>query len=326
MAEMTYSQALRDVVIKEMKRDPKLFMMGEDIATLGGAYGVTKGLVDIFGPERIRNAPISEAATIGIGLGAACCGIPAIVELQYWDFGLVAADQIINQVAKTRFVFGAQAKVPLVIRGQQGIGRGNGATHSQSLETIFVHFPGLKVVVPSTANEAVGLFRSAIRDPNPVCFFEHKLLYAKKDEINEDPDFMIPFGQARIAREGTDCTIVGSMLYLFRSLEAADLLAQEGINVEVIDPRTLNPFDYDTVIESVKKTGRLLVVHEAHRKAGWGAEVAAEVTERAFKYLDAPVARLGAVDCPIPFNPMLEKAATPQVSQIVDAVKALLYK
>ena len=326
MAEKTYAQAIKDVLRTELTRDPKLFLMGEDVAALGGPYAITRGLVDEFGAHRIRNAPISEAAHIGVALGAACAGIPAIVELQYWDFGLVAADQIVNQVAKTRFVFGGQAKIPLVIRGQQGIGRGNGATHSQCLETMFMHWPGLKIVCPSSANEAAGLLRTAIRDENPVCVFEHKYLYYSKEEVNEDPDFMIPFGQACVKREGTDCTIVANSLCLRRSLEAAELLEKEGISVEVIDPRTLVPFDYDTVVESVKKTGHLLISHECHTNAGWGAEVATSVMERAFKYLDAPVERVCTMDCPIPFNPFLEAAATPQVADIVAGVKKLLCK
>jgi pyruvate dehydrogenase E1 component beta subunit len=249
-----------------------------------------------------------------------------IVELMYMDFSLVAMDQLINQVAKTRYIFGGHAKIPLVIRGQQGIGRGNAATHSQSLETIFMHFPGLKVACPSTGRDAAGLLRTAIRDDNPVIIFEHKALYATKCDVPDDPDFMLPFGKADIKREGKDVTIVANLLYVNRALEAAEELAKEGISAEVIDPMTLVPFDKETVINSVKKTGRLVVVHEAHRSAGWGAEVAAMVTEEAFRYLDAPPVRLGTLACPLPFNVDLENAATPQVADIIAAAKSVCYK
>ena len=275
---------------------------------------------------RDSNTPISEAGFIGAGLGAACAGMRPVVELMYMDFSLVAMDQIVNQVAKTRYIFGGKAKIPLVIRGQQGIGRGNAATHSQSLESIFMHTPGLKVACPSTPEDAAGLLRTAIRDDNPVMFFEHKALYITKGEVPDDPNFMIPFGKARIMREGSDVTIVANLLYVGRAMQAADELAKEGISAEVIDPRTLVPFDYDTVIESVKKTGRLITVHEAHRQGGWGAEVCAEVSQRAFKYLDCAPIRLGTKHCPLPFNVGLETAATPQVADIVAAAKQSLYK
>lgn len=325
MSIKTYATAIRDVISQEMSRDEHVFIMGEDIETLGGVFGCTRDLYKRFGTQRVRNTPISEAGFIGAGLGAACAGMRPICELMYMDFTLVAMDQLLNQVAKTRYIFGGNAKIPLVIRGQQGIGRGNAATHSQSLETIFMHFPGLKVACPSTAAEAAGLLRTAIRDDNPVMFFEHKALYAKKGEVPEDPDFMIPFGKADIKRPGKDITILANLLYADRALQAAEELMKAGIDAEVIDPRTLVPFDYDTVVDSVKKTGRLLVVHEAHRCAGWGAEAAAEISERAFRYLDAPPVRLGAAACPLPFNLGLETAATPQIADIVDAAKRALY-
>ena len=326
MSKKTYAIAIRDVIAEEMRRDDKVFVMGEDIEKQGGIFGCTRDLYKEFGTDRIRNTPISEAGFVGAGLGAACAGMRPIVELMYMDFTLVAMDQIVNQVAKTRYIFGGHAKVPLVIRGQQGIGRGNAATHSQSLETMFMHLPGLKVACPSTPAEAAGLLRTAIRDDNPVMFFEHKALYATKGEVPDDPNFMIPFGKADIKREGKDVTIVANLLYVSRALEAAAELAKEGIEAEVIDPRTMVPFDYDTIVESVKKTGRLVVVHEAHRTAGWGAEVAAEVSQRAFPYLDAAPIRLGAKACPLPFNLTLENAATPQVADIVAAAKASLYR
>ena len=268
MAILTYAQAIRETIAQEMRRDGKVFVMGEDVEKLGGTYGCTRDLYKEFGSERVRNTPISEQAFVGAGLGAACGGMRPIVELMYWDFSFVCADQIFNQVAKTRYIFGGQARIPLVIRGQQGTGRGNAATHSQSVESIFMHIPGLKVVCPSTPAEAAGLLRTAIRDDNPVCFFEHKMLYATKGEVPEDPDFMIPFGKADIKRAGTDVTIVTNLLYVKHALAAAEELAKEGISAEVIDPRTLVPFDYDTIVESVKKTGRLVVVHEAHQNNG----------------------------------------------------------
>lgn len=326
MSIKTYAMAVRDTIAAEMRRDEKVFVMGEDVESIGSIFGCTRDLTAEFGRERAFNTPISEAGFVGAGLGAACTGMRPIVELMYMDFSLVAMDQLINQVAKTRYIFGGRAKIPLVIRGQQGIGRGNAATHSQSLETIFMHFPGLKVACPSTGRDAAGLLRTAIRDDNPVMFFEHKALYATKGEVPDDPEFMLPFGKADVKRAGTDVTIVANLLYVSRALEAAEALAKEGISAEVIDPMTLVPFDKETVIESVKKTGRLVVVHEAHRTAGWGAEVVAMVTEEAFRYLDAPPLRLGTKACPLPFNVELENAATPQVADIVAAAKRVCYK
>ena len=323
---LTYAQAVKETLAQEMRRDEKIFVMGEDVQVLGGVFGCTRGLADEFGVDRCFNTPISEAGFVGAGLGAACVGMRPVVELMYMDFSLVAADQIVNQVAKTRYIFGGKAKIPLVIRGQQGIGRGNAATHSQSLETLFMHVPGLKIACPSTAVDAMGLLRTAIRDDNPVLFFEHKALYNNKEEVPDDPDFMIPFGKADVKRVGKDVTIVANLLYVPRALEAAEILAKEGIDAEVIDPRTIAPFDYDTIIESVKKTGRLVIAHEAHKIAGWSAQLSAEVTERAFKYLDAPIMRLGAKHCPLAFNLGLENAIVPQVAEIVEAAKQTLYR
>ena len=326
MSKKTYAMAVRDTLSAEMERDERVFVMGEDVEVLGGIFGCTRGLADKFGVERCFNTPISKAEMIGAGLGAACTGMRPVVELMYMDFTFVAMDQILNQVAKTRYVFGGKARIPLVIRGQQGIGRGNAATHSQSVETLFMHIPGIKVACPSTGEDAAGLLRTAIRDDNPVMFFEHKALYSRKFEVPDDPDFMVPFGKAKVVREGTDVTIVANLLYVSRALEATDELAKQGISAEVIDPRTLVPFDYDTIVESVKKTGRLVTVHEAHRTAGWGAEVSAEVAERAFPYLDHAPIRLGTKMCPLPFALDLENAATPQVAEIVEAAKASMYR
>ncbi len=326
MSVKTYAMAVRDTIAAEMRRDERVFIMGEDIETIGSIFGCTRDLTQEFGRERAFNTPISEAGFVGIGLGAACTGMRPIVELLYMDFAFCAMDQLLNQVAKTRYVFGGYAKIPLVIRGQQGIGRGNAATHSQSVETIFMHFPGIKVVCPSTGRDAAGLLRTAIRDDNPVMVFEHKALYATKSDVPDDPDFMLPFGKADIKREGTDVTIVANLLYVSRALEAADALAGMGISAEVIDPMTLVPLDKETIVNSVKKTGRLVVVHEAHRNAGWGAEVAAMVTEEAFRYLDAAPLRLGTKACPLPFNVGLENAATPQVADVVEAARRVCYR
>lgn len=326
MSIKTYANAIKDVIAQEMRKDNTVFVMGEDVAEQGGIFGCTRGLIDEFGPERIRNTPISEAGFISAGLGAACAGMRPIVELMYMDFTFVAMDSIINQVAKTRYIFGGKAKIPLVIRGQQGVGRGNAATHSQSVEAIFAHFPGLKVIMPSTPADAAGLLRTAIRDDNPVMFFEHKALYATKGEVPDDENFSIEFGKANVVREGTDATVIATHTYVQKAVNVAERLAKEGISVEVIDPRTIIPFDYDTVIESVKKTGRAVVVHEAHRTCGVGAEIAAEVTERAFKYLDSAIIRLGAKACPLPFNLGLENAVVPVEQDIYDAVKKAMYK
>lgn len=326
MSIKSYSAAVKDTIAQEMRRDEKVFIMGEDITKLGGVYGCTRGLVDEFGNERVRNTPISEAGFISAGLGAACAGMRPIVELMYMDFAFVSADSILNQVAKTRYVFGGNARIPLVIRGQEGIGRGNAATHSQSIETIFAHMPGLKVALPSTPADAAGLLRTAIRDDNPVMFFEHKVLYATKGEVPDDPEFMIPFGKANIVREGKDVTVIGTHRYVGMALSVAEKLKSEDIDVEVIDPRTLVPFDSETIINSVKKTGRAVVVHEAHRNFGFGAEIASTIMEDAFKYLDAPVLRLGAKACPLPFNLGLENAVVPQEEDIINAVRTVMYK
>ena len=326
MSKKSYVQAIRDVTAEEMRRDEKVFVMGEDIEVRGGIFGATRGLADEFGADRVRNTPISEAGFISAGLGAACAGMRPIVELMYMDFSLVAADSIINQVAKTRYIFGGKAKVPLVIRGQQGVGRGNAATHSQSLETLFMHFPGLKVAMPSTAEDAAGLLRAAIRDDNPTIMIEHKALYTQKSEVPDDPEFMIPWGKGRVFREGKDCTIIATHTYVKKSLDAAEELAKEGIDCEVIDPRTLVPLDIDLLSSSVKKTGRCVVVHEAHRTCGVGAEISSQLYEQAFCYLDAPIERLGAKQCPLPFNLGLENAVVPQPEDIINAVKRTLYK
>ena len=326
MARLSYSQAIRETIAQEMRRDERVFVMGEDVEKLGGVYGCTRDLYKEFGTDRVRNTPISESAIIGAALGAASRGGRPPAGLGVRELCFVAGAPVFHPGGHAPYVFGGHAKIPLVIRGQQGTGRGNAATHSQSLESLFMHIPGLKVVCPSTPADAAGLLRTAIRDDNPVCFFEHKVLYATKGEVPDDPDFCIPFGKADIKREGTDVTIVANLLYVKRALEAADELAKEGISAEVIDPRTLVPFDYDTVAESVKKTGRLVVVHEAHQNNGWGAQVVSQVGQMVFPYLDAAPVHIGAKACPLPFNLGLEQAVLPSVKDIVDACKASLYR
>ena len=326
MSIKTYAVAIRDTIAQEMRHDDKVFIMGEDIEVLGGIFGCTRDLAKEFGTERVRNTPITEATFVGAGVGAATAGMRPIVELMYMDFTYVAMDQILNQAAKIRYMFGGKAKVPLVIRGQQGIGRGNAGQHSQSVESLFMHIPGIKVACPSTPADAAGLLRTAIRDDNPVLFFEHKALYSTKGEVPDDPEYAIPFGKASIKKEGKDVTIVANLLYVSKALEAAAILEKEGISAEVIDPMTLVPLDIDSIVNSVKKTGRLITVHEAHREGGWGAEIAAQVTEKAFRYLDAPPIRLGAKMCTLPFNLGLENAVVPQVDQIVQAAKQSLYR
>jgi pyruvate dehydrogenase E1 component beta subunit len=308
-----------------MRRDPDIFIMGEDIAKQGGIFGCTRGLLDEFGEDRVRNTPISENTFVGAGVGAASVGMRPIVELMYMDFLYLAMDQVLNQAAKIRYMFGGKVKVPMVIRGQQGIGRGNGAQHSQSVESMMMNIPGVKVVCPSSPADAAGLLRTAVRDDNPVLFFEHKALYSTKGEVPDDKEWAVPFGKAEIVREGKDVTIVANFLYRGKSVEAAELLAKEGISVEVIDPRTLAPLDIETITTSVKKTGRLVTVHEAHKNMGWGTEVAAQVTERAFGYLDAPPERVGAKMCSLPFNLGLENAVVPQVADIIAAAKKTLH-
>ncbi len=326
MSVKKYSEAIRDVIAEEMRRDESVFVMGEDVADQGGIFGCTKGLLEQFGPERIRNTPISEAGFVGAGVGAASCGMRPIVELMYMDFTYVAMDQILNQAAKIRNMFGGKVSLPLVIRGQQGVGRGNAGQHSQSVESIFMHIPGLKVAMPSSPVDAAGLLRSAIRMNDPVMFFEHKALYATTGEVPDDPEFMIPFGKANVVAEGCDVTVVCNHLYVQKALNVRAKLEKEGVHMEVIDPRTLVPLDVTTVVESVKKTGRMVVVHEAHKIGGWGAELATQVQELAFRYLDAPVLRLGAKQCTLPFNLGLENAVVPQEADIEAAVKQVCYR
>ena len=323
--KITVSKAIGEALHEEMVRDDKVFIMGEDMAVMGNVFAITKGFLEEFGPNRVIDTPISEEGFCGMAVGAAMRGMRPVVELMYNDFATVAADPILNQAAKLRYMSGGQCKIPMTLRVPMGSGRRNAGQHSQSLENFFCHFPGLKVIAPSCAEDAKGLLKSAIRDDDPVVCMEHKLLYAHKEEI-PDGEYTIPLGQAKVKREGKDLTIISWSREVNFSLEAAEALAKEGIEAEVIDPMTLVPFDKETIINSVKKTGRLVVVHEAHRNAGWGAEVAAMVSEEAFRYLDAAPVRLGTKACPLPFNVGLENAATPQISDIIEACRRVCYR
>jgi pyruvate dehydrogenase E1 component beta subunit len=323
MRDMYFNHALREALREEMDRDPRVFIMGEDIGVYGGVFKVTEGLLATFGPERVRETPISESGFVGAALGAAITGWRPIAELMFMDFAFVAADAIFDQVAKMRYMSGGRVKAPLVIRTQQGGGRGNGAQHSQSLEALFAHIPGLKVVLPSTPYDAKGLLKSAIRDDNPVVFIEHKLLYPTRGPVPEE-EYLIPLGQADVKRAGTDVTVVSYSRTLLFALAAAERLAGEGISVEVIDLRTLVPLDMAAILSSVEKTSRLVVVHEAHRCCGFGAELAARVQEEALYYLEAPIVRVAARDVPIPVSPVLESHVLPQEDDIVAAVRRVV--
>ena len=324
MPEITYREAIHDAMVEEMRRDETVFLMGEDIGTYGGAFGVSAGMLAEFGPERVRETPISELAIVGAAAGAAMVGMKPIAEMMFMDFVLLALEPLANQAAKARFMFGGKATVPMVLRLPGGSGTGAAAQHSQSLESILKHIPGIKVVAPSTAYDAKGLLISAIRDPNPVCFVEHKLLYKVKGEVPTE-EYSIPLGVAEIKHEGSDLTIVTSGIMVQKSLAVAKKLEAEGISVEVVDPRTLQPLDTETIIKSVMKTGRLLVVHEAVKTGGWAGEVIASVSESpAFDYLDAPMRRLAGKDVPIPYNRNLEAAAVPQEADIEAEIRAIL--
>ncbi len=317
MAIITYAQALNQALREELRTDPRVFLMGEDIGLHGGIFRVTADLFAEFGAERIRDTPISESGFIGLGIGAAIAGMRPVVELLFMDFALVAADQIVNQAAKLRYMAGGTLSVPIVIRAQQGGGRGNGAQHSQSFESWMAQIPGLIVIAPSTPADAKGLLKAAIRAGNPVVFIEHKLLYNTKGEV-PDGEHVLPIGRAVIKRSGRDVTIVAYSRMLLLALEAAMQLADKGIEAEVIDLRTIEPLDMDTVIASVKGTGRLLVVHEAHSNCGVGAEIIARMYEQAPDALVVPARRLGAKHVPIPVAEVLENFVLPQVDDIVN--------
>jgi pyruvate dehydrogenase E1 component beta subunit len=324
--EITYLEAVREAMVQEMRLDSTVFVMGEDVGVYGGAFGVTRGMLEEFGPERVRDTPISEAAIAGAAAGAAIMGMRPIFEIMFMDFVAISMNQLVNQAAKMRFMFGGKVSVPLVMRAPAGSGTGAAAQHSQSLESWFVAAPGLKVVAPSTPYDAKGLLVAAIRDNNPVVFMEHKLLYRTKGVVPEEP-YCVPLGSAEVKREGRDLTIIAVSVMAPRALEAAEILAGEGIDVEVVDPRTLKPLDTQTLNDSVSKTGRALIVHEAPVTGGFGGELAAVIAGGdAFDRLDAPIRRLAGRDVPIPYNRALERAAVPQVEDIVAAARELAHE
>jgi acetoin:2,6-dichlorophenolindophenol oxidoreductase subunit beta len=323
---LTYSAALNEALREEMDRDEHVFVMGQDVAAWGdggGVFAVTKGLHAEFGDARVRDTPISEEGMVAMAVGAAISGARPVVELMYSDFVTFAMDPIVNQAAKLRYMFGGQATVPLVVRTNLGASGGKAAQHSQSLESWFIHTPGLLVAVPASPADAKGLLKTAIRDDNPVVFFEHKSLYFMKGPVDDGAD-LVPFGSAKVWRRGADVTVVATHAMLHRALEAAEFLAAEGIELEVIDPRTLVPLDIDTIVASVEGTNRLLVCHEAPERGGWAGEVAMQVSERAFDALDAPVARVCGANVPVPYSGSLESKVVPGTPEIAAGVRALL--
>ncbi|NTU74863.1 MAG: alpha-ketoacid dehydrogenase subunit beta [Anaerolineaceae bacterium] len=321
--EITYLEALREAMSQEMRRDPSVFLMGEDVGVYGGAFGVSKGMLEEFGPERVLDTPISEAGIAGAAAGAAMMGMRPIFEIMFMDFLILSGNQLINQAAKMRFMFGGKVSIPLVARAPGGSGTGAAEQHSQCLENMFVGIPGLKVVAPATPADAKGMLVTAIRDNNPVIFVEHKLLYRTKGVVPEDL-YEVPFGKANIAREGKDLTVLTYSHMVVKSLEAAKELEKEGIDIEVVDLRSLSPLDTETIVKSVSKTGRVLIAHEAPITGGFGGELAAVVAEsEAFDRLDAPIRRVAGRNIPIPYNRNLEKAAVPQVEDIIAAARSL---
>ncbi len=320
MSIKTVREALNEAFAEEMERDSSVFIMGCDDGVKGNPFGVTMGLADRFGLERVIDTPISEPGFTGMGVGAAATGMRPVVEIMFCDWVTLAMDQIVNMAAKMRYMFGGNVEMPLVIRVPIGAGGGQAAQHSQSLESWFNHVPGLKIVAPYTPADCKGLLKAAIRDNNPVMFFENKRTYAVKGEVPDEEDYLVEIGKAAVSREGRDVTLVTYSSMVKTCLKAAEKLEQEGISCEVIDLRTLLPLDYDTVIASIEKTGRVIVVHEACKRGGMGSDIVAEINERAFDLLDAPPLRVGALNIPIPYNAVLESAVLPDVSDVISAV------
>lgn len=324
MREITYTEAVREALSEAMREDENVFIMGEDIGIYGGAFGVTRGMLEEFGPERIRHTPISESAIAGAAVGAAITGMRPIFELQFSDFITIALDQMVNQAAKIHYMYGGNVSIPLVMRTPGGSGTGAAAQHSQSLENWTAHIPGLIVIQPSTAYDAKGLLHSAIANNNPVMFYEHKLCYRTKGDVPEGKYF-IPIGVADIKRSGKDISVIATSYMVHKAIEAAEILSKEGIDIEIVDPRTLVPLDKKTIVDSVKKTGRALIVTEAVKRSGFSSELAAVVAEEeSFDYLDHPVVRLAGAEVPIPYDPTLEKLAVPQVDDIVVACRKMM--
>jgi pyruvate dehydrogenase E1 component beta subunit len=322
MRKILYRAAITEAMKEEMERDENVFIIGEDVDLFGGVFKMTRGLVEKYGKRRVRGTPISEAAFVGLAAGAAMTGLRPIVEMMYMDFSLVAMDQLINQAAKISYMSGGNVKVPMVIRGQFGVGTSEAAQHSQHLESWFINTPGIKVVMPSTAYDAKGLLKSAIRDNNPVLFLENRVLYLMKEELPEG-EWLVPIGSADVKREGSDITVVAISNAVHKTIAAAERLTDE-LSVEVIDPRSLDPLDIETILASLKKTGNLLVVQDGPVKAGFGAEVIRHITADGFQYLESPPFVLGAQDVPVPFSPVLEKAYIPQVEDIVREVRNMV--
>ncbi len=323
MAQITYREALNQALREELDRDERVFVMGEEVGYFGGAFKVTDGLLAVYGEKRIRDTPISELTIVGAGVGAAMGGLKPVVELMTINFGLLAIDQIVNSAAKIHYMFGGNAKVPMVIRAPQGAGHQLGAQHSQSLEAYFLHCPGLRVVIPATPADAKGLLKSCIRQDDPVMFLEHESLYGVKGEV-PDGEHLVPLGKANLMREGKDVTLISYSKCVYDAMAAAEALENEGIDAEVIDLRTLNPLDLNTMVTSVKKTGKAVVIYEGWRTGGAGAEIAAQLYEAAFDHLDAPIERIATLDTPMPYNARLEKAALPSAAEIVKVTERLL--
>jgi len=325
MLVLTYREALNHALREEMQRDPRVFLIGEEVGLYDGAYKVTQGLLKEFGPRRVVDTPICESGFTGVGIGAAMIGLRPVVEMMTFNFSMLALDQIINSAAKMYYMSGGQFNVPIVIRGPGGPAHQLAAQHSQSMESYFYHVPGLKVVRPTTPADAKGLLKSAIRDDNPVIFIESETLYAVKGEVPDDPEFTIPLGKAVVRREGTDVTVIAYMGMMYRSMEVAEALEKDGISVELVDPRTLRPMDTDTIIASVRKTHRAVVVEAGAGFAGMGSEIASFITERAFDDLDAPVERVTGANAPMPYARNLELAKTPSKERITEAIRKVCY-
>ncbi len=323
MREISIAEAVREAMQEEMRRDPAVFLIGEDIGVFGGVFKCSLGMLQEFGPQRVVDTPISEAGYAGLGVGAAMTGLRPIVELMFCDFMCIAMDELVNQMAKMRYMSGGKIKVPMVLRTTMGAGRSSAAQHSQSLQAWIASVPGIKVVMPSTAYDAKGLLKSAIRDDNPIAVFEHKMMYTLKCPVPEE-EYLVPIGVADVKRTGTDVTVVATSSMVVAALKAADTLQEEGISVEVVDPRTLVPLDRQTLRESARKTGHVVVVDEGYPRFSVTGELAAVVYEEAFDYLDSPVVRIGAADCPVPFSPVLEFASFPTADQIAQTIREML--
>ncbi|MBS7658362.1 alpha-ketoacid dehydrogenase subunit beta [Candidatus Bathyarchaeota archaeon] len=323
LRELTYAEAIREALRNALIKNPKVFLIGEDIGAYGGAFKITNGFLEEFGSERIRDTPISEAAIVGAAIGAALMGLKPIAEIMYMDFIPICLEQLANQAAKIRFMSGGKLKVPIIVRTQYSLGRAHGAQHSQFIPAWFLQVPGLKVALPSTPYDAKGLFNQALKEENPVLYIECSLLYRVKGPVPEE-DYIIPFGKADVKKEGDDVTIVAISRMVHEALAAAKILEEKGLSIEVIDPRTIQPLDIETIVNSVKKTGRVIIAEDDHKTGGVGAEITASIIENAFDYLDAPITRVASPDIPIPFSPQLELEYMPNKDKIIQAVNSLL--